>query len=395
MNTAEKYQYQLLETIQHTLIETPLSESIQTAYLATPRHLFVKRYRIWGTKEWHEINETNLAEHLATLYVDNPIILYGTDDDNILSTISQPSLVLYLLDLLQLKPGHKVFELGAGSGWNAALIGQIVGMEGHVDSLEIIPEISQLAQDNIKSLGIKNVNIVSADGGDGYAINAPYDRAIFTAGTYDLPQYFYEQIKEDGLLLIVIKNPGGGDHLFLLQKKDNRFESIESNICSFVQLTGKYQVSNLDPIEIETLPEWAELQHQEVARRAFWWGAGKNSLFWLTMGIRSFLSIAEPSFQHFKTTKINDRSREYQYFGLWKPEHRSLVVTKDELLITYGNTAAQEHLMQRIREWVDLGMPSAASFKLEIYPIDLPLQAKENSWIVKRRESQFLWSLKT
>jgi len=66
------------------------------------------------------VRADNLLQHLAALYADQALILFGDDDDDVPSTISQPSFVLRMLDLLQLKPGHKVFELGTGSGWNAA-----------------------------------------------------------------------------------------------------------------------------------------------------------------------------------------------------------------------------------------------------------------------------------
>jgi protein-L-isoaspartate(D-aspartate) O-methyltransferase len=114
-------------------------------FLETPRHRFVKRYREWGNKEWQEVNEENLNEHVATLYADKALILFG-DDQDVSSTISQPSFVLHMLDMLQLERGHNVFELGAGSGWNAALLGHLVGPEGSVYSLELIPEMARTAK---------------------------------------------------------------------------------------------------------------------------------------------------------------------------------------------------------------------------------------------------------
>ena len=116
MDTVEKYQQQLLEQTRYIYYETPISEATEQAYLATPRHMFVRRYREWGTKEWHEVGAENLAEHVATLYTNKPLVLFGDDDNNIPSTISQPSFVLRMLDMLQLKLGDTVFELGAGSG---------------------------------------------------------------------------------------------------------------------------------------------------------------------------------------------------------------------------------------------------------------------------------------
>jgi protein-L-isoaspartate(D-aspartate) O-methyltransferase len=349
-----------------------------------------------GSREWHEINEENLAEYLPTLYTDKPLILFGEDDSNIPSTISQPSFVLRMLALLQIEPGQTIFELGAGSGWNAALMGHLVGSAGHVYSLEIIPEIAQAASGIIETLKIENVSIITADGGNGYQANTLYDRAIFTAGTYDLPCHFYSQIRVGGLVLVVIKNQGGGDNLFLLEKKADRFESLDSMACGFVQLTGKYQFDSLEPSNIEKIPEWANLEQQEISRIPFWWGGkGKGSFLWFTMGIRAFLSISDPSFLPFKTEKTTERSREYNYFGLWLKENHSLVIAQNDSLIAYGNKDALDRLLQKIREWVDLGMPSAASFKLQVYPIDFPLKADRNEWIVKRKDSQFLWSLKS
>ena len=394
VDTVVKHQQQLLEQTRYIYYRTPISEETATAYLATPRHAFVKRYREWGTTEWHEVHAGNLAEYIATLYTNKPLILFGEDDDNISSTISQPAFVLRMLDLLQLRPGQTVFELGTGSGWNAALMGHLVGPTGHVYSLEIIPEVAEVATESIEALGIANVQIIPADGGEGYAAGAPYDRAVFTAGAYDLPPQFYAQVKDGGLLLAVIKNEGGDDNLFLLRKTHDHFESLESMLCGFVQLRGKSQLDSLEPITIETLPEWPELQDKEVARMPFWWGGkGEEGYLWHTLGIRSFLGITEPSFHTFKTTKTDERFREDHYFGLWDRENDSLVLAKDDWLISYGNEMAKARLLQQVRKWVELGMPTAASFRLHVYLREYPLAAGENQWIVKRKESQFLWSL--
>src|ERR1041385_5966382 len=132
MDSAEKYQRQLLEQAKAIYAEAPLTEATQRAYLETPRHTFLQRYRQWGVKEWNEVDEHNLEEHLATLYSDRPLVLFGDDDNDVPSTISQPSFVLRMLDMLQLERGQKVFELGAGSGWNAALMGNLVASDGCV-----------------------------------------------------------------------------------------------------------------------------------------------------------------------------------------------------------------------------------------------------------------------
>jgi len=252
------------------------------------------------------------------------------------------------------------------------------------------------AADTTERVGITNVTVIAGDGGEGYPAAAPYDRAIFTAGAYDLPRAFNDQLKDDGLLMAVIKLEGGGDSLFVLRKTKNHFESVDSMPCAFVQLRGKYQIEGLEPTALEALPEWPELQNQEVSKTRFWWGGkGQESLVWRTMGIRFFLGISEPRFRAFKTEKTAERPQEEHYFGLWDQDRQSLVLAKDDLIIAYGNAAARVRLLEKIRQWVDLGMPTAASFELHVHPSDSLVAVREHQWTVKRNESQFLWSLET
>lgn len=390
-----RYQRQLLEQAQQTYHDTPISRATADVFLATPRHLFVSRYRERGSKEWVDVNEGNLQQHLAMLYADHPLTLFGDDDNEIPSTISQPSFVLRMLDLLQLQPGQSVLEVGAGSGWNAALIARLVGRSGTVVTLEIIPEVAQRAAANIAKLGIGNVRVVSGDGGGGYAAAAPYQRVAFTAGTYDIPRQFYSQTCEGGLMLAVIKNAGGGDNLFLLEKVDDHFESRYATPCGFVQLTGKYKVDEMDPVPIESLPQWSELRVREIGRRPFWWGGkGREWFMWRTAGIRSFLGVTEPSFRAFKLPATGVSPVEHQYWGLWDSASSSLVLARDDELISYGNEHATKRLLQHIHRWVDLGMPGASSFGLQVFRSDHSVPKADDQWIVKRPESQFVWKLR-
>ncbi len=394
METFEKYQQQLLEQAQHVYYATPIREATQKAYLKTPRHCFVKKYREWGTKEWRKITDENLDQHLAMLYADRALIIFGDDDEDVASTISQPSLVLRMLDMLQLQPAQKVFEMGTGSGWNAALLGSLVGPAGCVYTVELYPEAAQTAAAIIHELGITNVQVIEADGGEGYSPGAPYDRAIFTAGAFDLPRCFYDQMKDGGLLLMVIKIEGGGDGLFLLRKVGNHFEAIDSMACAFIQMKGKYQLKSWEPIELESLPEWPTLRQKPAGSKRFWWaGKGQDDFLWRTLGVRSYLSVTEPAFRAFKRPRADDPSHDEHYFGLWDSEQQSLVLAKDDLLVAYGSPFAMEQLVRDIEHWATLGMPSAASLALQVFPAKVPLPATENQWIVKRQESQFLWSL--
>lgn len=391
MELVRQLQQQFLEDCRFRTWGTPFSAAVEQAYLKVPRHQFIKRFKKPGSQEWITIMPENLEQNLPILYRDSSLALLEDANGITCSSISQPSLVLQMLSLLQLEPGQTVFELGAGSGWNAAMMGQIVEATGHVYSVEIVPEIAQMATEAVQQLGLTNVSIIQADGADAYGIGAPYDRAVFTAGTYDLPQAFYEQLKETALLLVVIKHPGDGDSLFLLQKVADHFESLTSLPCGFVPVTGKSQINSLEPITLESLPEWSSLSQQEVSNKPFWWGDKSASFAWKTHGIRSFLGIVEPLFQSF-VADTSGQSKEL-FFGLLDRVNGSLVIAKDDRLIAYGNEIAQNQLLQQIHQWVELGMPEASSFKLYVYPIDASVTVQPHQWIVKRKDSQFVWSL--
>lgn len=177
----------------------------------------------------------------------------------------------------------------------------------------------------------------------------------------------------------------------MLKKQGEYFESIDSAPCSFVHMTGKYSLDICDPICLEDLPEWDELQNHEISTTCFWWGLKEVGILWRTMPIRFFLSINEPLFQTFQSsTSEPDRKH---YFGILDRENKSLAIVKDDRIITYGNTKARERLLDRIHDWVDLGMPNASCFKLKVYPLDFPVTPQSNRWIIKRQESQFVWQL--
>jgi protein-L-isoaspartate(D-aspartate) O-methyltransferase len=186
---------------------------------------------------------------MEEMYSDYPLEIYRSE--KFISTISQPSFVMLMIDMLELKPGMKVLELGAGSGWNAALMSYMVGETGKVISVEIIPELAEESRQNLADLGFKNVQIISGDGARGFPSEAPYDRGIFTAGATDLPKAFHEQIKVGGRLLFVLKT-FDIDLLLLLVKKEHHFEELSRMHCSFVPMMGEKKASITDTDQVET-----------------------------------------------------------------------------------------------------------------------------------------------
>lgn len=215
----------------------PLPEPLVRAFRDYPRHAFVERYRESGQHSWQHVNRRNLRQHIPVIYRDQPLIIWG--ESRAVSTISQPSFVLYLLTLLEIKSGERIFELGAGSGWNAALMGTLA-LPGEVYSYEIVPELARSAANRIQKAGLENVHVICGDGMD-VPTGLQFDRGIFTAGAIDLPQVFFEMIRGQGRLLFVFQNPGGSDLLLVLDRKGEGFVSRQIIECGFVPVTGKME----------------------------------------------------------------------------------------------------------------------------------------------------------
>ncbi len=116
-------------------------------------------------------------------------------------SISQPTTIMLMLQALELRKGDKVFEVGAGMGYQAALMATLVGKNGKVVSAEVIPELVQMSRLNLANLGLHHTLVVEGDGGEGYPEEAPYDKIIITAACPTIPQPLIEQLKEGGVVV--------------------------------------------------------------------------------------------------------------------------------------------------------------------------------------------------
>lgn len=116
-------------------------------------------------------------------------------------SISQPSTVMIMLSALDLQAGDKVFEVGAGSGYQAALMAQLVGKKGRVVTIDVIPELVHFARCNTADLHLHHVQVLEGDGAEGYPEEAPYDKIIITAACPMIPQPLINQLKEGGIIV--------------------------------------------------------------------------------------------------------------------------------------------------------------------------------------------------
>lgn len=181
--------------------------------------------------------ELFVPEHLESeAYANYPLPLsHG-------QTISQPYTVAFMLEQLKLEPGQKVLEVGAGSGWNAALIARLVRPRGIVIATEIISELALNAEANLKRAGISNVKVVCADGSLGYEKEAPYDRIIVTAACPKVPKPLIEQLADNGILIAPVGSGIFGQDMVRLVKRGDNLESDSLGRFVFVPLRGEHGV---------------------------------------------------------------------------------------------------------------------------------------------------------
>lgn len=154
-------------------------------------------------------------------------------------TISQPSTVAVMTEALDVKKGQKILEIGTGSGWQAAILSYLVGDTGKVYSIEIVEEIAKFAEDNIKKVGIKNIEIFVKDGSEGLKEKAPFDRIIVTAAAPDVPPPLLEQLKEGGIIVMPIGNIYLQE-MYIVKKLKGKIEKNSIGSFMFVPLVGKY-----------------------------------------------------------------------------------------------------------------------------------------------------------
>jgi protein-L-isoaspartate(D-aspartate) O-methyltransferase len=154
-------------------------------------------------------------------------------------TISQPSTVVSMTEALDVKKGQKVLEIGTGSGWQAAILSYLVGESGRVYTIEIVEELAKFAENNIKKLGIKNIEIFAKDGSEGLKEKAPFDRIIVTAAAPDIPKPLLDQLSDGGIMVIPIGNIYLQE-MYVVKKSKAKVEKNSIGSFMFVPLVGKF-----------------------------------------------------------------------------------------------------------------------------------------------------------
>lgn len=204
----DMYQKNRMFMVNNQIIARGITDiSTIEAMKKVPRHLFVP------------------DDCLDIAYHDSPLpIGHG-------QTISQPYIVAYMTEVLQPAKGKKALEIGTGSGYQAAVLAEIVDT---VYSIEILPELARDAKARVESLGYKNIIIRQGDGYVGWPEAAPFDMIIVTAAPDHVPQPLIDQLADGGRMVIPIGKPSAVQSLVLLTKNNGEIKKETLTLVRFV-----------------------------------------------------------------------------------------------------------------------------------------------------------------
>ncbi len=347
---------------------------MREAFLEVPRELFVP--------------DIAATQGLEAVYRDQALVTRKDARGAPVSSSSQPGVMAPMLDELDLRPGMRVLEVGAGTGYNAALIATIVGRRGRVVSVDIDPDIARRARRALRTGGYK-ARVLARDGRRGWPSAEPYDRIMITASSSEVPRTLYDQLTANGLLELPLRfsqSRHGRQAIVVLRRSDRGLDSVKVFPGAFMGLRDRPDGAATDAdahlgatetIE-RTVRGHASLQGAPLKRLGT---RGRRRLLGVSLqdpevtalGLRApmhalsmFVSLALPDSivvegRHDRGAGIGvvdmNGSGLTMLAGTWRH------LTRIE---RYGKAPAATPLLQAVEEWVALGRPGLDDLRISV-----------------------------
>lgn len=350
------------------------SAPVRNAFLEVPRELFVPDFA--------------KAQGLAAVYRDESILTKQDVQGVPLSSSSQPAIMASMLEQLRLEEGMRVLEIGAGTGYNAALLSVLVGRAGRVVSVEIDPEIARQARQRLRAHGYK-ARIVVGDGREGFAALAPFDRIIVTASSRHVPIAWFEQLETEGLVEAPLQLSVAGAQAIPLLRKTNRGFRSTAVICGGfmpLRVVGKEAAPERERPSLVALDSAAGIgaMQQLYGEAVQMLSAPAKRLLLsisLTEGRRRPLGLRAPSsaLALLLSLELPDRQLIFTLprrgIGVVARDGRSLALIEPPTsgrartissLRAFGGEEAAELLLSHVREWDRRGRPSESELAIAV-----------------------------
>jgi protein-L-isoaspartate(D-aspartate) O-methyltransferase len=316
-----------------------------------------------------------------------------------LSSSTAPSLMASMLEILNIKSGMKVLEVGTGTGYNAAIIAELIGDQPKVFTVDIDNETTEEAKRNLGNAGYKNINVKCVDGYKGLPEESPFDRIIITASVRDIPKPLIEQLKEGKIIVAPILINGTQITPALQKQKDGSLISISTVIGGFMQLRSKTLKEMLKNLQGKTSEkellistEYPELFDKEKLELLLNGPFERKSQF--IEGILSprasnffpFLALKEKkSVELFLEGDVNKFGFGDSAAGIIDLENKSAcLISRDDKLYIYGSLSAYEKILLRAEEWKRLKKPGVDRFQVFVYRLDQKPRLEKDDLIFTR-----------
>jgi protein-L-isoaspartate(D-aspartate) O-methyltransferase len=293
------------------------------------------------------------GRRLAYVYEDTAIPTKTDERGLALSSSSQPAIMALMLQQLALQPGQRVLEIGAGTGYNAALMARLVSPGGAVYTLDIDEEVCAQARANLGAAGVEDVRVVDADGAAGWPEAAPFDRLIVTASADDLAPAWRDQLLDGGRLVVPLALAGPSHFCVAFVKRGRVLVSDSLSCCGFLPMRGEmaFELQLKEPdgtLPLPGRPTWISLPTADVPA-----------------GFKIWLALTRPGFvQH----RLHPEAP--LVFGLRDERGAALAVPERDALWIYAfgeGREAADRLLAAHREWA-LSRPNPEQFTVEAFP---------------------------
>ncbi|HEV2106899.1 MAG TPA: methyltransferase, FxLD system [Thermomicrobiales bacterium] len=378
------------------------SAALEVAFRTVPRHLFLP------------------GEPLDRVYHDKPIVTKRREDGVPISSSSQPAAMAIMLEQLDVRPGHRILEIGAGTGYNAALLARLAGSDGLVVSIDIDEDIIANATEHLAAAAVPEsgrVELIQADGGHGWPAGRPYDRIILTVGAWDIAPAWVDQLAPTGRLLIPLWLRGA-QRTVAFERDGDHLKSVSVSNCAFMRLRGAFagpegfvalgprengltlsldDQTSVDPGTINALlasPGRDQPVGIAVPRgREAWSGLS----LWLALHETGFCLVHTEGDAPVIPIVMHEWSAT---LGLVEPDAIVLLAPADTsqpdqpvrlVARPYGpRHDLAERLANQVIAWDRAGRPDDAGLQIDAYPIDQPVSARPGATTIAKRWHRFV-----
>jgi protein-L-isoaspartate(D-aspartate) O-methyltransferase len=375
------------------------SPAVERAFRSVERHKLLERFYFQPSREVEpegdqlQIYEVDPQhpdlEVLKLVYTDNALVTHRDEEGRPTSSTSQPALVAMMLEELELKPGMRVLEIGAGTGYNAALMAEIVQNPKLITTIDIQEDVVLQTRRLLERAGYGEIRVIWRDGALGAPEGAPYERIVATVGCPDISWRWVEQLSAEGLMLIPLQHGAlHCDPLVKLRKVSNdRVKGKVVGWSGFMLIQGELGVEPLwSPIDWywnykdqepeRSYPLFPDFKGQmdrssyEAGERAWW-------------DFHYFLGLCD------RRTYMGASS-----FGLFDPQSQGVVALTLEGIKLWGDESLYHELTRIYERWVELGRPRLTDWQVELFPIKKAPEASPDReiWEIERTNSrQLVW----